>query len=178
MPHSHTTDDAQDDSLPKSKSQRKRDMLAFQDLGKQLSELRSDQLNQIPMDEDLRHALSELQQIKSHEARRRQLQYVGKLMRGIDTAAITQALAALQAGSVENTRRLHLAEKWRDRLSTEGDSAVTDFMAHYPTAEAQHLRNLVRNARQDLEKGQNRGNGRKLFRHIRTLIDDTEPASD
>lgn len=173
----HTPDDFQEDLAPKSKSQRKRDMQALQDLGKQLSELRPDQLAQIPLDDDLRYALEQLQQIKSHEARRRQLQYLGKLMRGADTTAITQALAGLQAGSVENTRRLHLAEKWRDRLSSDGDTAVTDFLSHYPAAEAQHLRNLVRNARQDLEKGQNRGHGRKLFRHIRTLIDDAEQSA-
>jgi len=159
------------DNEPKSKSQRKREMLELQDLGHTLSELRPDQLNGIPMDDSLRQALDELKAIRSHEARRRQLQYVGKLMRGIDTAPIRQALAGVQTGNVENTRRLHLAEKWRERLIGEGDAAVTDFMALFPAAEAQHLRNLARNARRDLDQAKNRGNGRKLFRYIRELVD-------
>ncbi len=160
------------DNEPKSKSQRKREMLELQDLGRTLSELRPDQLSSIPMDDSLRQALHELKAIRSHEAHRRQLQYVGKLMRSIETGPIRQALAGVQTGNVENTRRLHLAEKWRERLIGEGDAAVTDFMALFPAAEAQHLRNLVRNARRDLDQQKNRGNGRKLFRYIRELVDD------
>lgn len=162
----------------KSKSQRKREMLELQDLGKALSELNSDQLSRIPLDDPLRKALDELQRIHSHEARRRQLQYLGKLMRTVDTAAIRHALAGVQSGNQENTRRLHLAESWRERLVAEGDSAVTPLMERFPGAEAQHLRNLVRNARRDQEQGRNRGHGRKLFRYLRTLIDAAEMSAD
>ena len=162
----------------KSKSQRKREMLELQALGKSLSELSADQLSRIPLDDALRKALIELQRIQSHEARRRQLQYLGKLMRTVDTAPIRHALAGVQSGHQENTRRLHLAESWRERLVAEGDTAVTLFMARFPEAEAQHLRNLVRNARRDQEQDKNRGHGRKLFRYLRALIDAAELSAD
>lgn len=166
----HDYDD--DDELLKSKSQLKREMHALQDVGKHLMELRPDHLAGLPMSDTLRAAIDESRRIRQNEARRRHLQYVGKIMRLEDQLdELLRAVAALDAGSEEHTRRLHLAERWRDRLINEGDDAVTRFLEYCPHAEVQHLRNLVRNARRDAAKGTNTGNSRKLFRYLRECID-------
>ena len=74
----------------------------------------------------------------------------------------------------EARRRHHLAERWRDRMITEGDKVVGEFIDYCPSADVQHLRNLVRNARKDVEKEKNTGQSRKLFRALREWIDDAE----
>src|SRR5690625_792970 len=84
-----------DEQRPPSKSQRKRDMLALQKLGQTLTELKPAQLAKIPLDEDLLHAVTEMQRIRQREGRRRQLQYIGRLMRSADHEAIEHALDAL-----------------------------------------------------------------------------------
>ncbi|WP_166264314.1 ribosome biogenesis factor YjgA [Marinobacter caseinilyticus] len=169
------SDDQFEDELGKSKSQLKREMHALQDLGKHIMELRADQLIALPMSDRLRHAIEESQRIRQREARRRHLQYLGKVIRleeNIDE--LLRAVEAVNAGSHEHTRRLHLAERWRDRFIAEGDTAVGEFLDYCPSAEVQHLRNLVRNARRDAEKGTNTGHSTKLFRYLRERIDQDE----
>ncbi len=164
--------DYNDDELLKSKSQLKREMHALQDLGKHLMDLRPDQIASLPMSDTLRTAIDESRRIRQNEARRRHLQYIGKVIRQEEQLEeLTRAVAAFDAGSQEHTRRLHLAERWRDRLISEGDDAVTEFLNYCPDAEVQHLRNLVRNARRDAAKDVNTGHFRKLFRYLRECID-------
>ncbi|MBS3804588.1 MAG: DUF615 domain-containing protein [Oleiphilaceae bacterium] len=161
-----------DEDLPISKSQRKRDMHALQDLGKHLTELRPDQLASLPMSETLRRAIDESRRIKQNEARRRHLQYLGKIIRNEEQLdELIREVEAANAGSDEHTRRLHLAEHWRDRLIAEGDSAVGAFMAYCPETDIQHLRNLVRNASREAQKGAGVTHSRKLFRYLRECID-------
>ncbi|MFO7993703.1 MAG: ribosome biogenesis factor YjgA [Marinobacter sp.] len=172
--------DIQDDSpeyLGPSKSQLKRDMHRLQDLGKRMLELSNDQLDTLPISATLRAAIEESRRIRQNEARRRHLQYIGKIIRQEDdTEGLTRAIDAFDAGSEEHTRRHHLAERWRDRMIEEGDSAVGEFLNYCTTADIQHLRNLARNARRDMEKGKNTGQPRKLFRYLRECIDDVEAA--
>lgn len=158
----------------KSKSQVKREMQHLQDLGKRLGDLEPHQLAPLPISERLRSALDELKRIRQHEARRRHMQYIGKLMRSEDFETLEKALEGYSAGSQENTRRLHLAEHWRERLIAEGDRAMAEFLEQVPGGDVQHLRNLVRNAQRDLAKQKNTGQARKLFREIRELIDQAE----
>jgi ribosome-associated protein len=161
-----------EEELPKSKSQRKRDMHALQDLGKHLMELRPDQLANLPMSDTLRRAIDESRRIRQNEARRRHLQYVGKVIRNEEELdALIRELEAADAGSEEHTRRLHLAERWRDRLIGEGDGAVGEFMAYCAGTDIQHLRNLVRNAAREAQKGTGVTHSRKLFRYLRECID-------
>lgn len=172
--------DHQDDSeleWGKSKSQLKREMQELQELGKQMLELSTEQLNTLPITDTLQRAILESHRIRQHEARRRHLQYIGKVIRqeeDIDT--IRRAIEAFHAGSEEHTRRLHLAERWRDRLINEGDSALGEFVEYCPAADVQHLRNLARNARRDLQKEKNTGQSKKLFRYLRECIDEGEQA--
>lgn len=152
-----------------SKSHLKREMAALQELGDRLTRLKPDQLTQIHLSDRLRAALDEAQRITRNEAKRRHSQYLGKLMRQEDTQAIRDALDRMDAGGVENTRLFHLAEQWRDRLLKDA-TAVTPFVDAFPAADVQHLRNLVRNAQQDLLLEKNRGHSKKLFRYLREIV--------
>lgn len=173
--HDHPHDD---EEFGKSKSQLKREMHALQDMGKRMLELSNDQLDTLPISDTLRAAIEESRRIRQNEAKRRHLQYVGKVIRQEDDPdALKRAIDAFDAGSEEHTRRHHLAERWRDRLIAEGDSVVGEFFSYCPTADLQHLRNLARNARKDVEKQKNTGHSRKLFRYLRDCIDDAEAAN-
>jgi ribosome-associated protein len=173
-----THDDHWDDELPKSKSQLKREMHDLQGLGKQLMTLGQEQLNRLPMSEALRAALIESDRIRQHEARRRHLQYVGKVIRQEEHLDdLATAVAAFDTGSAEHTRRQHLAERWRDRLIEEGDPVVAELIDYAPAMDVQHLRNLTRNARRDAKTGKNTGHARKLFRFLREHIDAQEGAA-
>lgn len=164
-----------DDDPSKSKSQLKREMHALQELGKRMMDLGDEQLSSLPMSETLKAALVESRRIRQHEARRRHLQYVGKVIRNeADPETLRRAVEAFDAGSEEHTRRHHLAERWRDRLIEEGNPAVSGFVAQCPDTDVQHLRNLLRNARKDVKTGNNTGQTRKLFRYLRECIDEAE----
>lgn len=166
-----------EDELIKSKSQVKREMQALQELGKHMLDLGDEQLATLPMSETLKAAIQESRRIRQHEARRRHLQYIGKVIRNEDDPeALRRAVEAFDAGSEEHTRRHHLAERWRDRLIAEGNAAVAEFVGHCPTADVQHLRNLLRNAQRDIKADKNTGQSRKLFRYLRECIDDAEQA--
>jgi len=171
----HHDDAFNHDDLGPSKSQIKREMHALQEVGKRMLDLSDEQLDALPVSDTLRAAIVESRRIRKHEARRRHLHYVGKVLRSEnDPEAIERGLDAFVAGSEEHTRRHHLAERWRDRMIEEGDKVVGEFIDYCPVADVQHLRNLVRNARRDVEKQKNTGQARKLFRALRELVDEAE----
>lgn len=166
-----------EEEFGKSKSQLKREMHELQDLGKRMLDLSKDKLDTLPISDSLKAAVEESHRIRQNEARRRHLQYIGKIIRREqDPDAIKRAIDAFDAGSEEHTRRHHLAERWRDRMIAEGDSAVGEFFGYCPNSDLQHLRNLARNARKDAEKEKNTGQAKKLFRYLRECIDDAEAA--
>jgi len=170
----HNEDLLQDDFGP-SKSQLKREMHALQELGKRMLDLSDEQLASLDISETLNAAIQESRRITQREARRRHLQYIGKVLRQEDDPeALGRAIDAFYAGSEEHTRRHHLAERWRDRMIAEGDGVVGEFIRYCPLADVQHLRNLVRNARKEVEKQQATGQSRKLFRALREWIDEAE----
>lgn len=136
-----------DDARP-SKTQLKQQSSALQKLGLELAELPADRLAAIEMPETLRAAIDEFRRTRSHEGRRRQLQYVGKLMRGADEAALREALAAATIGSAEATLALHETERWRAELIAD-DAALERWLARHPDTDIQQLRSLVRAARRD-----------------------------
>ena len=160
-----------DEPLPErpSKSQRKREMHQLQALGERLVELNQEQIAGIPLGTELLQALEEMRRIKGREARRRQLQYIGRLMRHEDGDAIAAALERLRAGGIEQTRRLHQLERWRDRLIEQGDGALGELIATHPGADRQQIRQLVRSARREQELNKPPVASRKLFRYLRSL---------
>jgi ribosome-associated protein len=154
-----------------SKSQRKRDMHALQEMGAALVELSPERLGRIEMPEDLRSAIREAQRLTRHEARRRQLQYIGRLMRDVDPAPIREALDAVKGASAIESARQHRLEKLRERL-LEDEAVLTEIGAAHPGADITRLRQLRRNALKDRDEGRPPRAFRELFRLLRELDHD------
>jgi ribosome-associated protein len=162
------------EDLP-SKSQKKREMHALQDLGAELVELNEEQLAAVDLPENLRDAVDAARRFAGkHEALRRQMQYVGKLMRHIDPEPIRASIDAYKAVSREATARLHNLERWRARL-LEDETALTALMAEHPHADASRIRALVRNAERERAAGQPPKSFRALFQLLNETI---KPADD
>lgn len=136
-----------EDTRP-SKTQLKQKSHDLQTLGEEVSRLSDERLERLELPDALRDAILELRRTRSHEGRRRQLQYVGKLMRGADEDRLREAVAESQIGSARETLQLHEAERWRDELVAD-DDALTRFAAQHPDADLQQLRALIRQARKD-----------------------------
>ena len=152
-----------------SKTRRKRDVEALQDLGSELLEFSEDELQQLDLPEKLLDALLETRKIHAYGARRRQLQYIGKLMRDTDPAPIRAAIAAREHQQETHTRVFHLLEELRDALVLQGDAALDRVLEHFPLADRQHLRKLARQARREHDEHQPPKASRRLFRYLREL---------
>lgn len=152
-----------------SKSQRKRDMHALQDIGEQLVDLNKDRLNQLDLPENLRDAVVEARRIHAHGARRRQMQYIGKLMRTIDATPIQAKLDEWNGASREQNAKFHMLERWRDRLLAE-DEALSELARDCAAADIQKIRTLIRNARKEQAAGKPPKSSRALFVELRNAI--------
>lgn len=173
--HYGDSDDAgQGDAAERpSKTQLKQKSHDLQSLGVQVAALSDERLAKLDMPEALRDAIEDFRKTKSHEGRRRQMQYVGKLMRSADEDVLREAVAEAELGSAKDTLLLHQAEDWRDQLIAD-DDAMTRWLQQYPDTDTQQLRSLVRAARRDAalpseQKRQSR-NYRDLFQFIKPLI--------
>ena len=155
-----------------SKSQRKREAEQLQQLGAALAALKPVQLDAMDLPEKLRAALADYQRFPSHGAKRRQLQFIGKLMRDVDAASLKVQLDGLLGESAAQRDVLHHLERWRTRLLTE-DDALTDYLDEHPTTDRQRLRQLVAKTRRstangsDIETPQAKADYRALFRFLR-----------
>jgi len=164
--------DLSDPSLPPaasarpSKTQRKKEMTALQALGERLTGLNAAQLARVPLPDPLRDAIVAARAISAHEARRRQLQYVGKLMRQVDPEPIERALADLAGDSRQAVDLMHRCERWRERLLAD-DAALTELVREHPAADVQALRALIRAARRELDDGLPPKHSRALYRWLR-----------
>ncbi len=151
-----------------SKSQLKREMTALQDLGAELVALSKERLAKIEMPERLRDALLDAQRFTKHEARRRQMQYIGKIMRDVDAAPLRAAMDEINGVSEAANIRQHRLEKLRARLM-EDEAVCAEIARDYPGADIQHLRQLRRNALKEAERGKPPRSFRELFRELREL---------
>ena len=158
-----------DDAGRPSKTQRKRASQDLQDLGAALAALPATRLSALALPETLHDALIELQRTRSHEGRRRQLQYVGKLMRSVDEAPLREAVAASQVNGARDALLLHEAERWRGALMLE-DDAVTRWVEQFPGTDVQRLRTLVRQAREEALPDAARGEAARQLRSYRELF--------
>ncbi len=163
-----------DDEEIISKTQLKKQSTALQMLGENLIKLTEGELASIPIPDELQKQIALAKRISHNSGKRRQLQYIGKLMRKIDTAPIEAAYQELQSGRKTLTREFHQLEQWRDRLITEGTPAIEAFIELYPSADRQQLRQSVRLAKKEQEKNKPPQNARKLFRYIRQLHENLE----
>jgi ribosome-associated protein len=154
-----------------SKSQLKREMTALQKLGEELVAEPRDRVKRVPMPEDVRDAILECQQIKDHEGRRRQMQYVGKKMRSLDEdeiAAIQKTLDSWRGLSKSDTASMHALERRREKLLKD-DNALTELLAQHPDLDVQHLRTLIRNARKEQAENKPPKAYREIFQILKQL---------
>ena len=151
-----------------SKTQLKKQSHELQDLGEALVELPADRLAALPAEESLIEAIREYKRTRTHEGRRRQMQYIGKLMRHTDPAPLREAVAALRLPRAHETLALHQAELWRDQLIAD-DEALTRWMAEHPDTDTQQLRSLIRAARKEATGSPEQRHGRS-YRELFQLI--------
>lgn len=157
------------DDTEKSKTQLKKEMHALQALGKQLSELNDDQLGRMPLEPKLHEALLEYRRLRHNEARRRQLQFIGRLMREADQEGIQKVMDQFNQQSRANVQLHHSAEQWRDRLLAEPE-AVQTFIEEHAVSDIQHFRQLLRQAQKEASQNKPPAASRKLFKEIREIL--------
>ncbi|WP_459616874.1 ribosome biogenesis factor YjgA [Bordetella sp. 2513F-2] len=175
-PDALASDDPDDEGYDRpSKSQVKREMHALLDLGKELVELSPERLRQLPLAERLYEAIREAQRTTSREGRRRQVHYVGKLMRDAPADAIRAQLDAWRNGSREETAAMHRLEALRERLLAD-DDALTALLREHPDFDIQHLRTVIRAARKEAQSNAALGPGQEPQRkHYRALFQALKP---
>ncbi|ETI61611.1 ribosome biogenesis factor YjgA [Marinomonas profundimaris] len=160
-----------EEDIPKSKTQIKREVEALQDLGKKLLALSKNQLKKVEMSETLREAIAEADRIKKHEAMRRHLQYIGKVMRTEDHEAIAQRVALFDSTSAAYNKLFHQLEVKRDALIGENSKEVlSQYLEENPNVEEiQLLRQLIRQSQKEVSQEGNTTNRKKLFRLLRDV---------
>jgi ribosome-associated protein len=150
----------------KSKTQKKREAEGLQKLGEKLVKLSNQQLEDIDMPEEIREAVEFAGTLKSHGARRRQMQYIGTLMRKIDPGTIQEAIGDIEEGGYRKAQAFKETEKWRDELIAGNKGLMEDILDKYPAADRQQLSQLIRNAIKEKEKNKPPKLSRILFRYL------------
>lgn len=140
-------------------------------MGVKMIDLSLAKLDLLPLPENLYKAIIEAKAIKSHGAKRRQAQLIGKLMRAADYEEILAAYESLLAEESAQTASFHEVEHWRDRLINGGKDALTAFVEAYHPEDVQHLRQLIKKAVDDQQKEKNSGAAKALFRYLRSSIE-------
>jgi ribosome-associated protein len=162
-----------------SKSALKRASHELQDLGEQLVAMPDSRLAAIDMPERLRDALEDYKSTRSFEGKRRQMQYIGKVLRLVDAEPLREAVALFKLGHARNALSLHEAERWRAELVAEDKDALTQWMDEFPDTDVQQVRTLIRNARKDAAAAPEKRNGRayrELFQYIKKMLEAREAA--
>ena len=166
----YSIDPNADDDAPISKTKLKAEADAAQDIGKQLIALSKDRLIKLALPEALFDAVLEAKRLTANGAIRRQLQYLGRLMRDVDSAPIVAQLQAWEGKNTQENARFHGMERWRDRLITDPNT-LQEFLALHPQAEIQQLRTLIRNAQKEAAALKPPKSSRELFKLIRELFE-------
>jgi ribosome-associated protein len=162
-------DDYEPRDQPPSKSQLKRDAHALQQLGVALLGIPEQDWLTLNLPETLVRALRDAKQTPSHGARKRQLQFIGKLMRNIDPEPVQRYFERLRLDTRQQAQRQHALEDWRDRMLAQGDSAIDAYLSDHPGADRQQLRQLVRQAKKEQAGNKPPRSSRALFRYLREV---------
>ena len=157
-----------DDDAPISKTKLKAEADAAQDIGKKLIALSKEKLIKLDLPETLFDAVIEAKRLTANGAIRRQLQYLGRLMRDIDNAPIIEQLQAWEGKNTQENARFHTMERWRTRLIIE-PAALQEFYTKFPLADIQQLRTLIRNAQREEAALKPPKSSREIFKLIREL---------
>lgn len=168
------------DGITPSRNELKKQMQDLQELGEALSTLPPDRLDKLAIEERLRDAIDELRRTRSFEGKRRQIQYIGKLMKHENPEPLREAVASYRVGSATDTLALHQAEYWRDQLLA-ADDALANWVKEHPATDVQQMRSLVRAARKEkLEPGERHGRAyRDLFKLVKEQMQAVpEPEDD
>lgn len=152
-----------------SKTRRKRESTELQKIGKELVELPAEQLARMGLPEELLEAVMACKPITKHEGRRRQMQYIGRIMRNVDPAPIITALEQIKAPSKRQTALFHVAEKWRDDLIADPDAAA-HFASEFRDVDTAKLRRLIDSARSEKSTGRAPKHARELFHFVNDLV--------
>ena len=162
----------ENDTLEISKSQRKREAHELLDLAKKLVSRPESRLNKLPMDQDLRDEVEFARSIRAHGARKRQLMTVGKMLRKRDNEELLDAVYNVDQKNRQMNARFHHVEAWRDRLVEGNDKDLSELLEQTPAANAQTLRQLIRNAKKELKLNKPPSAVRKLFKLLREMDGD------
>lgn len=165
----HNSHDDNESEETLSKTRRKKAMHALQEIGEQLVELDSKLIAEFDLPEVLVNAIREAKQLTKHEAKRRQMQYIGKLMRNIDAAPIQEKIDIWKNRDVNHTAWLHQLENWRTRLLAD-ENSINELKQHHPEADLQRLRTLIRNAHKETLSQKPPKSFRAIFQELRTII--------
>jgi ribosome-associated protein len=149
-----------------SKTERKRDATRLQNLGRTLGALNATQLSEMPLSAELAKAIADYRRFPSNEAKRRQLQFVGKLMRSSDIAALEAALDLIEGRSAQARFQFHQLETWRDRL-IDSPEALTEYLTEHPNSDRQVLRHHIQHVHKATDPDKQRTALRALFRFLR-----------
>lgn len=153
-----------------SKTQLKREARDLQALGRQMVKMPVSRLEKLPLDDELRSAIDLARRIQNkHGGFKRQIQFIGKLLRHIDTDPIQEAIDRVEMRDKKNNAAFHKLEQWRDRLIEEGDDALAELLEKYPQADRQHIRSLSRNALRERKQNKPPASARSLFKYLRDL---------
>lgn len=152
-----------------SRSQIKRELLELQKIAERLTTMKPGQLAPLPLTPVMRDALEESKRIKSHNAMRRHIRRIAKLLRNEEMDAIHELLNSIDNRHLEENRRFHQLERWRDRLLAEGDGALAELLTACPDADRQHLRQLIRAATKEQQNDKPPASARKIFRYLKEL---------
>lgn len=161
-----------------NKTQIKKDIAALFALGEELSKLQPAQLKTIDLPEIIDNAVKQVAGMPPTGARKRLLKYIAGQLHKIDAEPFKERLARIKNTSAHVVREHHTLERWRDRLLTEGDEALTDFLDEQPLADRQQLRQLVRNAQKEMAANKPPKSSRLLYRYLKDTIVFDQPAED
>jgi ribosome-associated protein len=154
-----------------SKTRRKKQMSELQDVGAELVCLSAEQLARLNLPDNLREAVEAARRFTKHEARRRQIQYIGRIMRDIDAGPIAEQLAALKAPSKRQTALFHVAERWRQEMLADSEN-IARFVREFPEADPHRIRALVDDAREEKRTARPPKQFRELFHLLTAIVQD------
>lgn len=157
-----------------NKTRQKREIAARSTLIERMTELSDKELARLGVAGEMIEEVARVRAIRPSGARKRQLKFCVKRLQDADLSQVELYLSDQRSQQVEANRAFHHLEQWRDRLIEEGDAAIGDALAEWSALDRQQLRQLVRDARREHEHGKPVGAGRKLFRYLRTLMEETD----
>ena len=163
------SDEDFEEELGPSKSQVKRDCDKLQKLGEDLLALKQQELDNMALPDELNEALRTARKIKSRAGLKRQRQYIGKIMRRIDNETIGRQVEQIKHKHDTNTSQFRKIEQWRDRLLDDDKTALSEIIEAYPDIDRQHINQLTRQAKRELQQEKAPSSARKLFKYLRDL---------